>query len=418
MIKKSFLTVSVPCVIAAALVFTGCEGQLADGAAASVQRRSESLYVGAATDGPSLNVVGGGALRGVRTVELQFDTLAEAFDWLTANAEDDTDYTVLQSTDERVLPVLIDSASVNGKSAVSITLTGVGGERTLSHAGPSGYMNEGQLFTITEGVTFILGKDITLQGREENKGGLVEVSKGGIFEMEAGSKITGNRAISGNGAVSVMNAAFTMRGGEISDNRGQAFAAVLLAGKSVFTLEGGTISGNHAGAVELFGKDALFVMNGGEVCDNAENFYGAIEVKGDATFILNGGVISGNKGSWGGGVSVIGAAFTMTGGVIKGNTAKAYGAGVHLGDGDPVLHPGTLLFSKTGGVIYGYTEGDADSNVLKGENGAVLTGFYERGHAVLWFREASPYHVYLNQTVSASHRLDSASIGPESGWTE
>jgi len=65
----------------------------------------------------------------------------------------------------------------------------------------------------------------------------------------------------------------------------------------------------------------------------------------------------------------------MTDGEISGNTSS-YGGGVYIYYLDTSNYG---IFTKTGGTIYGYVEGDDNSNVVKDNSGNVLNN---RGHAV------------------------------------
>lgn len=126
------------------------------------------------------------------------------------------------------------------------------------------------------------------------------------------------------------------------------------------TNNGGGGSGDGGGAHI---KHGVFTMSGGEISDNisGQNGYvsdgGGVSING--AFNLSGGVISGNTGSRGGGVYIEGRC-TMTGGIIKANTAKSsspYGGGIYLRGNGP--------FIKTGGIIYGYSTNDSNSNITR-----------------------------------------------------
>jgi hypothetical protein len=109
---------------------------------------------------------------------------------------------------------------------------------------------------------------------------------------------------------------------------------------------------------------------------------------GGGTFTINGGKISGNilysrgnvnSRSYGGGVYVYDGTFTMNGGVIFGHTVPSYGGGVYVS--------GSI--NKTGGTIFGYSEGDSKSNVVKDSSEVVLQN---RGHAIYVYHSNAIYN--------------------------
>jgi len=205
-------------------------------------------------------------------------------------------------------------------------------------------------------------------GHNQNTGSMVYVN-GGTFIMNNGATITGNiraEANSGGGGVYVNSGTFTMNGGAISGNRVNSGGGVCVVGGSgsssgTFTMNGGTISGNTANS-----------NGGGVFVDRGTGSSG--------TFTLIGGTISGNTASQGGGVYVAvdgfwrSGTFTMRGGAIIGNTATAYGGGVHT--------TGRTNFTKTGGIITGYSSDQANGNRVADQGGIIA----RRGHGV-WVSE-------------------------------
>jgi hypothetical protein len=163
----------------------------------------------------------------------------------------------------------------------------------------------------------------------------VNISEKGTLIMNNGAKISGVQPLFGT-----------------TDT---VFAVSVDSG-GTFTMNGGEISGNYGG-VRVSGT---FTMNGGKISGNYD-----VGVSGD-TFIMKGGEISDNRG----GVSA--DTFTMYGGEISGN------------NGGVIVY---TFFTKTGGTIFGYTNGDSKSNVVKGSSGAVLQN---QGHAV--YVTVEPYH--------------------------
>jgi len=352
------------------------------------------------------------------TVE-QGNTLAEKFDWLKVFAQSNTSYIVEVNADESIndLPL-----SFGGKNNITISLRGIGASRTILLLFSGGwYINVGS------GITLILDNNIILRSSGNNSAQFINVSDGGLLIMNSGSTITGNTrdsavcvsggtfimtggTISGNtsnqtsvgrpaqfhdggGGVYVRSGTFTMTGGTISSNIArESGAGVYVAGGGTFTMSGGTITRNNAsysgGGVYVAG--GTFIMNGGTISDNSGggvdvDRYGTLTMSDGAisgnsgrgvmvsggTFNMSGGTISGNNGSgvmvWGNYIGI----FNMSGGTISGNTARENGGGVCFIAG--------RTFTKTGGTIYGYSAGDANSNVVRNESGAVQNF---RGHAV------------------------------------
>jgi hypothetical protein len=135
-----------------------------------------------------------------------------------------------------------------------------------------------------------------------------------------------------------------MNSGKISDNYGYNGSGVLVSGESTFTMNGGEISGN-----------------------TATNYAGGVDVTQSSTFIMNGGKISGNTSGVSGGVEVVhGSTFAMKGGEISGNrSAGVASGGVFICAGEPYI---SSKFEKTGGIIYGIDEYDADDPASKGNS--------------------------------------------------
>jgi hypothetical protein len=326
------------------------------------------------------------------------------------------------------------SSSMNGGVHVQ-----AGGTFTMNGGSISG----GGSVSVWDGGTFTMNEGSISGGYG------VGVQAGGTFIMEGGT-ISDNTV--GSGGVFVRGT-FTMRGGSIRDNtvvgsdksewyndRGVA-GGVLVWG--TFIMEGGTISGNTAGSSERgaaggvsVSQGGTFTMEGGNISGNTADYGGGVLVKGTFTmrdgsisgnttssgsgggvhigwierggrtawsgsFTMEGGTISGNTASYyGGGVFVRGgryvnhevgyayeSSFTMKGGSISGNTATRSGGGVYVSSGEDGVASGR--FEKTGGTIYGYTEGDSNSNKVVDDSGAVVSGL---GHAV----HASQYSNSIN----------------------
>ena len=329
-------------------------------------------------------------------------TLADKLDWLRTNALSDIDYTVEIYADESIAPSTL---SYSGKNNVSITMTGIDEEWKIS------LVSNGSLFTVSSGVTLILGNNITLKGSDDNTAQLVRVDSGGTLVMITGSKITGNKSSSYAGGGVLSNGTFTMEDGEISGNTAQNGGGVHVGEAGTFTMTGGTISGNttsdlgagvyvsgtfimggtaiisgntasiHGGGVHM-NWWATFSMNGGTISGNTASAGtgGGVHVGGGGTFTMNGNsIISGNTAfDYGGGVWVAGT-FIMKSGEIFGNTTNSSGGGVYVNPDDrPNINEGSI-FTKTGGTITGYDSDLVNGNVVKNSSGVVQAN---QGHAV------------------------------------
>jgi len=322
----------------------------------------------------------------IATVEYG-SNLAEKLEWLSVFAQSNTNYIIEVNADESIRGQ--QSLSYSGKSNITVTLRGVGANRTLSFQ----YENYGSGFSVGSGVTLVLDNNITLRterGRFSSRG--VYVGGGGTLIMNDGSTITGvplvSYAYEWGGGVYVGGAGtFTMNGGTIVICRiaGDG-GGVYVGSNGFFTMNGGTISGNTASSSDyirdvrgggVYVGGGNFTMNGGEISGNTAQYGGGVYVgvtninytTHSGTFTMNGGTISGNTANSGGGVYV-GAyqdsvnfydndqngTFTMNGGTISGNTANEGGGGVYVvvyRRYDGTLYRGT--FTMSNGEISGNT---------------------------------------------------------------
>jgi hypothetical protein len=175
----------------------------------------------------------------------------------------------------------------------SIILAGSGSGKTIDNGGSA---SRPVLHINNTGLTVTL-KNLTVTGGRGNPGGGIYIGGGGKLIMESGVVVKDNEAAIQGGGVYVdgLNSTFTMKGGEIRNN------------KAVNTSAG----------------------RGGGVCVNS-----------NGTFIMEGGTISNNEsGNDGGGVYVYGAAGAIANacirngsiGVSGGSNNAKYGAGVYAG---------------------------------------------------------------------------------------
>jgi len=224
-----------------------------------------------------------------------------------------------------------------------------------AYYGGGGVLLKGGTFTMNNGI--ISGNKTNGNSYRDSGGGGVNVS-GGTFIMSGGTIASNSTTNGGSGGVFVYSGTFTMSGGNISNNNSNAGGGVYV--NDTFTMSGGIISGNSTSR-DRYGYGGY----GGGVYVEAGEYV-------NGTFIMRGGTIAGNTAlEKGGGVYICGT-FTMSNGTISGNTARENGGGVYVDN-----YRG--IFTKTGGTIYGYSAGDANSNVVRDDSGAVRN---YQGHAV------------------------------------
>jgi len=316
-------------------------------------------------------------------------TLALKLQWIASNAASNTIYLLEVSSDEYLNH---QNLSYNGKSDISIQLTGIGGVKTIEPYGTVA------IFTINHGVTLVLNENIVLNGSV--------TAAGGNLIMNNGSKVNGvsvnaTQKYDENHNYIIYPGIFTMNGGEIS-------GVSVYGDNNTFTMNGGKIYNGSGVRVEL----GTFTMTGGEISGNTSYDYGGgVYISG--TFIMTGGEISGNTSPYGGGGGVyvgsynnVYSTFTMTGGKISGNTVHSdydydYGGGVYIsgtfimtggeisgntvhsyyggGGGGGVYVGSDSRFEKNGGIITGYSSDTVNGNVVKNNSGNIQN---DSGHAV------------------------------------
>jgi hypothetical protein len=440
---------------AAVLVFTGCnntanpEGELGLSANSAFNKaetivRLENYYV------PG-----------------NFDTLAEAFEYIEADSN--VDYEIHLTADVTSDPIDVTSGGFAGKT---ITLIDDG----LS---PTGYtvtlVDTGSLFTLgstTSPVTLTVDGKVTLEGIDPNKTPLIGVNAGGILNLTGNAVITGNNnantsaygggiAVSGGtvsmagnssvtanqvsgtgGGLYINGGTFTLSGNSSVTNNNSQFG-----GGGVFAINGSTVTiqnnslidGNQAasgegGGVYITGETTVMTLNGGTISNNTTTRLnsGGVHVVTDATFNMSAGTISGNqlvysggKGG-GGGVSVLfGGVFNMSGGTISGNSVASgennkggiYGGGVYVS-----IHDST--FNLTGGVISGNTVYHANASapeLIVGGGGICLdNGFYSDNLTFAKLKAVTGAVVYgYSNPVSATSNnviIGSSSSSPVAGY--
>jgi hypothetical protein len=239
-----------------------------------------------------------------KVVDSSLTSLQDIFTYLQSNAANDTSY-VIQLVDDSVITSYASKTSP-AVSNVTVTLQGSPGGNRITYP----EILTGGVIGINAGTTFVLGKNITLDGNNvTGTGNTFLVSYGGKFKMKAGSKVTGCRGpygairvvgndanvgefimeggeISGNdngndndnGTVSIVGASFTMLDGKITENVNRG---VYVSGKSTMVMEGGEISNNGTGKGTGLGRGVYlaagsssqfnsFTMKGGKIVNNGD----------------------------------------------------------------------------------------------------------------------------------------------------
>ncbi len=284
----------------------------------------------------------------------------DALDWITLNAQDGGEYSIVLCENLAVSSSVLD---YNGK-AVTISIKSSGSDIQLSYATRS---PSSSLFTVKKGVTFILENGVELIGRPSASRPPVTVD-GGTFIMNGGaikdSKVDHSNSWYGGGVDILSGGCFIMNGGVISGNSCFAGAGVNVSKKAVFTMNGGEISNNNAyydnsgfgGGVCVSGT---FTLVDGIIKNNTSHRKagwfgrgGGIFVDKNGKLIMQGGTISYNSD---GGIFIEGEAI-MNGGIIASNTSDVVygGGGVHI-EGTFTMNNGTIVGNDgvSGGGVYG-----------------------------------------------------------------
>ncbi|MDR2491536.1 MAG: hypothetical protein LBD20_09075 [Spirochaetaceae bacterium] len=269
--------------------------------------------------------------------ELQpVETLAAALAWLASNAQDNTAYTLILGASTDSPPVALGSTAFNTKNNVTFTLGAVNNDTVVSL--PEG--TTGPLFTVHSGVHFVLDRNISLRGGDNNTSSVVHLTNPDVentcyptLEMKEGSKIFGNQVTvntSGGGITVGDKATFTMRGGQIRGNYavtngGGIYSAI----GSHIQIYGGLIADNTAvgnGGGIYIGN--TLHMDGGLLKDNEAGEGGGIYITNGSAVIRGGSIISNEatfgSGNGGGGIYIYtGSSVNFSGGTIKDNTTQS-----------------------------------------------------------------------------------------------
>jgi len=286
----------------------------------------------------------------IRGIHARGISLADKLLWLDRNVDSHNTYIVDVNADEIIAPYTF---LYRGAVDITIVFRGYTQDRTI------GLDSNDTMFTIGENVTLILDNNITLQGHKRDKGAMIKVNPSGTLIMNAETAIIGN-------TISAEN-----EGSGVHINGG------------TFTMNGGSISGNTA-------------INGGGVY---------IDMGG--VFTMLGGNITKNTAKNGAGVYINQGTFTMQGGTILANVAHEYGGGVSTN----YNHGSYMIdFTKSGGIITGYSSDKITGNVVMDEEGNILA---RKGHAV--FRRED---MRKETTSGAVNRMSIHIEGIAGGWEQ
>jgi uncharacterized repeat protein (TIGR02543 family) len=290
-------------------------------------------------------------------------TFTSAWTWLGSNAASNGEYYIVLQADTTSGPKTINSASMNGKSGIKLTIEGINNdERKLTLS------SNGSLFTVASGYTLTLQNGGTLKGKDANTDALITVS-GGTLNIKTGGRITENSRTGNTGSgVYMANGAINISGGSIDhnilSNSGVIYGGGLCVDAGDLTMTGGAISYNSAvgdayGGGASLRNSAKMTMSGGIISYNtAGHSAGGLHLKSNAQITMSGGEISNNTATIGGGGGLRlreNAQMTMSGGEISNNNAGNGGGGVHL------IGPGTLQMTMTGGRIVNNTAHDGST---------------------------------------------------------
>ncbi len=241
-------------------------------------------------------------------------------------------------------------------------------------AGNTAKGNGGGIFVAGKGSTLtVTGGTVRTNQAANGAGILLQASAVGTV---SGGSINGNTCIAdsnnviggGAGVYVSINSALTLKGGTVSGNSGRRGGGIEVYGGTL-TMEGGAVEKNTAsdvgGGVYIHGTNAAMTLTGGEIKNNkAVNGAGVMVQTTGSVFTMTGGSITGNTcvdsgaslmGQGGGAYISTGTTFTMEGGEIKNNKAKdgagicAYRSTVELKKGTFSGNQAVMDSKKTGG---------------------------------------------------------------------
>ena len=225
--------------------------------------------------------------------------LKDKLTWLEGNAQSGGNYILEIDTDEKIgvgfLSALEGFLSYKDRSNITITLRGVGANRTISRK------EFGSIFTVGSGVTLILDDNITLRGLDFSSvptfeltktDPLVKVSSGGTLIMNDGSTITGNANYNnyGNGGGVYVNdgGTFIMKGGTIAKNQARSIKPNFDKSTKKEIVYDASSAG-HGGGVYVHTSNGTFIKTGGTITGySSDPTNGNVVVAPDGSGVING----------------------------------------------------------------------------------------------------------------------------------
>ena len=224
--------------------------------------------------------------------------LSESLSYISANAITGDNYFIVLGSDESVSGI-----NLNYGKTISITLLGTDVEKSIS-------LNEnGKMFTVSNGVTLTIDKNITIFGQSNNYDSLLFID-GGKLIINNGVKICGNMRQNNNinlgennnqgGGITVKSGVFTMNGGIISGNTAYMGGGIYVINGTV-NINNGTIIGNSAGygggGICIY--NGVVTMNNGTINENSAYVGGGIYIYKGGNFKLVAGTVNNNSSSAG-----------------------------------------------------------------------------------------------------------------------
>ena len=212
--------------------------------------------------------------------------------WLEGNVQSGGNYIIEIDNDEHAYG---GSFSYKDKSNITITLRGIGANRTISSKG------FGSIFTVGSGVTLILDDNITLRGLDfstvpvfelTRTGPLVKVNSGGTLIMNEGSAIIGNANYNnegnGGGVYLSDSATFIMKGGTIAKNQARSIKPNFNASTKKQIVYDAKSAG-HGGGVYVHTSSGTFIKTGGTITGySSDPSNGNAVVAPDGSGVING----------------------------------------------------------------------------------------------------------------------------------
>jgi len=223
----------------------------------------------------------------------------------------------------------------------------------VGHNGGGVMVSGGAMFTMDGSEARIYRNEALGRHADNGGGGVMVLSSGSEFHMNAGS-VARNFAANGAGVRILDGAKFYMAGGIVEWNIADGLqGGGVHIGASTFTMSGNSIirynQSPSSGGVRLVGSVGVMHMHDGTIYNNTANGQGGgIGIASSARLYMHNGTIRGNVASTvGGGVAVASATsvFTANNGVISGNTAGTFGGGIWAINYNTLTTSNTVQFS-------------------------------------------------------------------------